>query len=297
MSTLVQLGARISKIWRRRATLRNSRGAALSLETMADQNTSLGSLMEPKRSAELADHITSDDSDEDMLDEGPNDDDAAEISEEETETRQQCVCCTEEHPLSDIIQTECAHNYCCECIVRLFENSLANEALFPPRCCRLPIQASAAVEDMIGIEMAKRYKERKTEMSDYGRTYCAIPTCSHYIPPQNIRRGVGICGLCKARTCTDCKSQGHRGDCNYKKVKARKKAIAKEKAAAKKKATAQKRAMAKEKAIAKKKAMEEEMANDENYQLLEKLAKKKKWQRCSKCSRIIERVTGCWHVV
>ncbi|KGO42938.1 Zinc finger, C6HC-type [Penicillium expansum] len=214
---------------------------------MADQNTSLGSLMEPKRSAELADHITSDDSDEDMLDEGPNDDDAAEISEEETETRQQC--------------------------------------------------ASAAVEDMIGIEMAKRYKERKTEMSDYGRTYCAIPTCSHYIPPQNIRRGVGICGLCKARTCTDCKSQGHRGDCNYKKVKARKKAIAKEKAAAKKKATAQKRAMAKEKAIAKKKAMEEEMANDENYQLLEKLAKKKKWQRCSKCSRIIERVTGCWHVV
>ncbi|KGO74776.1 Zinc finger, C6HC-type [Penicillium italicum] len=275
--------------------------------------------MEGQNSAAPEDTI-SDDGDEDLLDES-SDHDVAQTSEEETETRQQCVCCMEEYSPSDIIQTECAHTYCYECIARLFENALSDEAMFPPRCCCLPIHVSTAVEDMIGTEMIKRYEERKIETSDFERTYCAIPTCSHYIPPQNIRRGVGICGLCQARTCTDCKAQGHRGDCDYKnanhyssascdkKAKAKKKAMekrrakAKKKAEAKKKATTKKKATAKKKTMDKKKALAKEMArakekarmrkkvNDKNYGLLEKLAKKKKWQRCFRCSRIIERVS------
>ncbi|CAG8892378.1 unnamed protein product [Penicillium egyptiacum] len=185
-------------------------------------------------------------------------DDVAETSKEETETRHECTSCTEQYPLSDIIQTECAHNYCRECIPRLFENSLTDEALFPPRCCRMPICVSTAVEDMIGIEMMKRYEGRKTEVSDSQRTYCANSTCSRYILPQNIRRGVGTCEFCSARTCTDCQKQAHRGDCNEKNKRSRR--------------------------------ASDEKANDD---LLEALAKKKKWQRCPKCSRIIERVNGC----
>ncbi|CAG7935382.1 unnamed protein product [Penicillium nalgiovense] len=204
-------------------------------------------------------NILSNDSDEDLLDESSND--VAETSGEETKTRQECAfcaSCTEEYPLSDTIRTECAHNYCRECILRLFENSLTHEALFPPRCCRLPIRVSTAVEDMLGIEMIKRYQERKVEVNDLRRTYCSNPTCSHYIPPQNIRHGVGICGVCTVRTCTDCKKQAHRGgDCSKHRH-----------------------------------AFDEKI----NDNLLEELAKKKKWKRCSKCSRIIELIDGCFSI-
>ncbi|KAF7526321.1 hypothetical protein PCG10_004264 [Penicillium crustosum] len=246
-----QLGELMSKIGRRRAISSNSRDATLS----------------PGKMASSAEYITSGDSDEGLLDESSNDD-IAETSEEETEARHACTSCTEEYPLSDIFQTECAHNYCRECILHLFENSLTNESLYPPRCCRQPIRASTAVEDMIGIEMTKRFKERKIEISDPERTYCSDKTCSRYIPPHNIRRGVGICQFCTARTCTGCKKQGHRGDCNDE--NANKQSITRDDGKAK-----------------------EEKANDV---LLEKLAKRRQWKRCPNCSRMIERVSGCKNI-
>ncbi|KAJ5209605.1 hypothetical protein N7449_003984 [Penicillium cf. viridicatum] len=76
------------------------------------------------------------------------------------------------------------------------------------------ILLDVAASQFIGIEVTKRFKERKTEISASERTYCSNKTCSRYIPPYNIRRGVGTCQFCTARTCTGCKKQGHRGDCN-----------------------------------------------------------------------------------
>jgi hypothetical protein len=107
--------------------------------------------------------------------------------------------------------------------------------------------------------MIKRYQERKIEVNDLKRTYCSNRTCSHYILPQNIRHGVGLCGFCTVRTCTGCKKQAHRGgDCNEHT------------------------------------AFNDEKTNDD---LLEKLAEKKKWKRCSNCSRIIERIDGCLSIL
>ncbi|KAJ5835564.1 hypothetical protein N7447_001590 [Penicillium robsamsonii] len=77
----------------------------------------------------------------------------------------------------------------------------------------------------------------------------------------NIRRGVGICEFFTVRTCTDCKKEGYRSDCTY--VNANNHSGA-----------------------------QDEKVNDD---LLEKLAKKK-WQRCSNCSRIIECVSGCQRI-
>ncbi|KAJ5773348.1 hypothetical protein N7457_008244 [Penicillium paradoxum] len=194
-------------------------------------------------------------SDEESVNESPTDE-AAEVDPDEPEMLHQCISCTEEHPLSDTIQTQCAHTYCRECVLRLFQNSLTNELMFPPRCCRTPIGVTIAVEDMIGLEITKRYKERKAEVSENDRTYCSNSTCSRYLPPQSIRRGVGVCDSCMVRTCVECKKQGHRGDCAIQRIK-----------------------------------------DESDEHLLERLAAKKKWQRCSKCSRIVERVTGCSHMV
>ena len=137
---------------------------ALLLRRRVEQDTSAGREIEGKRSTTL-DYIIANDSDKGLLDER-SDDGVAEVSEEEAETRQRYTSCTEEYPVSDIIQTECAHNYCRECTLRLFKDSFANEALFPLRCCRLPIRVSTAVEDMLGIEMIRdARKDRSKSMT------------------------------------------------------------------------------------------------------------------------------------
>lgn len=198
--------------------------------------------------------ILSDDSDEDMLD-GGSGDAAAEVDQQAIMEQQECLSCTEQYPMSDTIRTQCAHIYCRKCILRLFENSFTNESLFPPQCCRIPIRVSTAVEDIIGLDMAKRYEERKIEISEAARTYCSKPSCSRYISPKNIRRGIGICDSCMERTCVDCKKQRHRGDCDI-----------------------------------------EPSGDEHSEHLLERLAKKRKWQRCTQCSQIIEHTDGCWHI-
>lgn len=252
-----------------------TRGAALSLDKELEQKASSNPKMQGKMSAVPGEYVISDDSDEDLLDEGLDD-------------QYECTCCTEKYPQSDIIQTECAHTYCRECIVRLFENALANEASFPPRCCRLPIAVSITVEDMIGIEIMKRYKERNTEVNDCHRTYCSTSPCYRYIPPQNIRRGVGICQSCAARTCADCKRQGHRGNCNHQNTEKCKRAS---------KAKKRKRASnAKERKSASNEKAKQAYDDEMNDNLLERLANRKKWKRCSNCSRMIEHIDGCMHI-
>jgi len=49
-----------------------------------------------------------------------------------------CVVCGEKH-YSNIVLRECPHTYCRSCLVALFEASTRDEALFPPKCCRIPI--------------------------------------------------------------------------------------------------------------------------------------------------------------
>ncbi|CDM34524.1 Zinc finger, C6HC-type [Penicillium roqueforti FM164] len=277
---MTQLGELMSKIRGRIFT----RGAALSLDKELEQKASSNPKMQGKMSAVPGEYVISDDSDEDLLDEGLDD-------------QYECTCCTEKYPQSDIIQTECAHTYCRECIVRLFENALANEASFPPRCCRLPIAVSITVEDMIGIEIMKRYKERNTEVNDCHRTYCSNSPCSRYIPPQNIRRGVGICQSCAARTCADCKRQGHRGNCNHQNTEKCKRASKAKKRKRVSKVKKRKRASnAKERKSASNEKAKQAYDDEMNDNLLERLANRKKWKRCSNCSRMIEHIDGCMHI-
>jgi hypothetical protein len=244
-----------------RANLSHSREAVLgSSKDFAKQDSSLDHPKIKDRPAVSTENvIIPDDSDGNSREENTTDH-AADISDprlgdSKSETRYACVSCTEEYPQTDTIQTECGHRYCRECIQRLFATSLTNEVLFPPRCCRLLVPVSTAVEDIIGLEMTRKYKERKLEVSDSKKTYCSKPTCSRYILSQNIRRGVAVCESCMARTCVKCKNQAHRGECEI-----------------------------------------EWDVKQNSQELLELLARKKQWQRCYKCSRIIERDGGCAHI-
>ena len=124
-----------------------------------------------------------------------------------------CVSCSESINYFRAVYAPCGHDYCQDCAKRLFLNSVREESLFPPRCCRQAIPL-AAVDVFLTAEFIKLFEEKSVEYSSPNRLYCAWPTCSAFIPPAKINGDTAICPKCQSCLCTMCKGHGHLGqDC------------------------------------------------------------------------------------
>ncbi|KAK2763217.1 hypothetical protein FQN54_009853 [Arachnomyces sp. PD_36] len=123
-----------------------------------------------------------------------------------------CVACFEMEPESDTMQMGCGHRYCVKCIIKIFEDSLSNEYLFPPRCCRIGIPLFY-VRGVLGKPLASRVEEKEVEFRDPSRTYCANTDCLSYIPPEPSQKYVRTCKKCQTQTCAWCKKTAHSGTC------------------------------------------------------------------------------------
>ncbi|RHZ54360.1 uncharacterized protein CDV56_101952 [Aspergillus thermomutatus] len=126
----------------------------------------------------------------------------------------ECAVCTELVPSTNTVQAPCRHIYCRTCAVRLFQDSMTDESLFPPRCCRKEIPLSL-VSGFLGLARSQEFEEKAIEFSDLHRTYCSNPSCSKYIfpYPHLVSSYIGTCSHCSSRTCMRCKRPAHEGDC------------------------------------------------------------------------------------
>ena len=125
---------------------------------------------------------------------------------------QECISCSAEKLVHGLFQSPCGHAYCQECIRALFANSITDEALFPPRCCRQPLPLESA-KPYLGGAFIREFEKKTLEFESTNRTYCAHPTCSSFICPVNIEEEVAGCPDCGTTTCVLCKSFSHGGDC------------------------------------------------------------------------------------
>ena len=123
----------------------------------------------------------------------------------------ECLACMDHKHHFDIMEVPCAHGYCRACVIHMFEAAIADESSFPPRCCEEITVAVA--RDFLSPELVQRYEAKAFEFSTPNRTYCSTPTCSTFIPPNQIRIDVGTCPRCRHQTCTICKAASHTGDC------------------------------------------------------------------------------------
>ncbi|KAI5240555.1 hypothetical protein E4T43_05979 [Aureobasidium subglaciale] len=123
-----------------------------------------------------------------------------------------CVACTENFPWYDILQTPCEHHYCVECLAELFEHSMVDETLYPPRCCRQPIPLDDA-KLLLHPKLIRNFERKSIELDTKDRTYCFDPRCSTFIPAGHITDNIAGCPGCGKRTCAICKVAAHRGDC------------------------------------------------------------------------------------
>lgn len=123
-----------------------------------------------------------------------------------------CEACRDEHKFFDVARAPCNHEYCRGCLQELFEASLIDETLFPPRCCRQPISMER-VRLFLPSKTVKEFAKKRIEFETPNRTYCSAARCSIFIPPAQIDNGIGACQECGTRTCITCKGGAHGGDC------------------------------------------------------------------------------------
>ena len=137
---------------------------------------------------------------------------AAGRAEGSNTTRHECTACGEHHRAFETFRTSCGHHYCQACLSELFDLSITDETLFPPRCCRQPISLTAA-RLYLSPDLVGRFQQKAVEFQSSDRTYCSRPTCSAFITAAHIDGERGTCTACFQQTCTICKGNSHDGDC------------------------------------------------------------------------------------
>ena len=160
--------------------------------------------------------------------------------------------CMEVVPSKATLTLECkpeAHTYCRACLVDLFTSALVNTALFPPRCCKLPIPLDIC-RALLPKELIKDFDLKVQELATPNPTYCSNAACAKFIRPKDIKADTGSCVFCKENTCVRCKCTEHKGLC----------------------------------------------PSDPHVQLLMDVAKRGRWQQCTKCKNMVELEQGCFHM-
>lgn len=127
--------------------------------------------------------------------------------------KRQCTACHESFTYHDLARAPCKHEYCRDCIRDLFQASLTDDTLFPPRCCKKPITFGGGVRIHLTSAIVKSYEHKKIEFETPDRTYCSNAPCSMFLGVESISHEKATCVSCETVTCTLCKAASHTGDC------------------------------------------------------------------------------------
>lgn len=123
-----------------------------------------------------------------------------------------CTACQEEHRVCFTAKAPCYHTYCRGCLENLFKQSMKDESLYPPRCCKNPIPVES-IRGLLTKELTADFINREEEIETKDRTYCHVATCSTLIRPYTINGDLAHCPRCRATSCTECKAKFHDGAC------------------------------------------------------------------------------------
>ncbi|KAG5942224.1 hypothetical protein E4U60_007459 [Claviceps pazoutovae] len=128
---------------------------------------------------------------------------------EESDDLRRCAGCA-----SDVALTgcPCSHDYCRDCMAKLFNAAIGDESLFPPRCCKMAIPIDL-VQSCLSAELLATYEAKKLEYMTLNGTYCHVPTYSTLVPLASVQDDVATCIKCQKKTCTICNGESHPLDC------------------------------------------------------------------------------------
>ncbi|KAF2158314.1 hypothetical protein M409DRAFT_71698 [Zasmidium cellare ATCC 36951] len=126
-----------------------------------------------------------------------------------------CSVCRETRRCDAMAKVQCEHRYCIDCAKELFIRATNDEELFPPRCCKKPIDATLVRRHMTDDEL-EAYDIASIEFATIDRTYCSNRQCGKFLPAGLMHVGTkaATCKNCDTCTCCICNNEYHRGsDC------------------------------------------------------------------------------------
>ncbi|KAG8831418.1 hypothetical protein FRC17_003196, partial [Serendipita sp. 399] len=93
-----------------------------------------------------------------------------------------CIICMERIAGKPNLQAPCGHLYDEKCLAELAEMASSDEALYPPRCCRVPIP----MEDLLAHLPRKTRVNFEKAMGEFSvspkdRVYCSRRVCSRFL--------------------------------------------------------------------------------------------------------------------
>ncbi|KAK1979351.1 hypothetical protein LZ30DRAFT_180892 [Colletotrichum cereale] len=196
--------------------LRLSRGEAVTLDpfnTHASQAYSPFTDIDTEYLQKLKFLYGSKDAYDDVFDQAESSEWAAsrqQTAGESKREKRECESCMTSYASNYVARCPCGHEYCQDCLHTIFNASLTDESLFPPRCCGEPIP----VEDsrrFLTPELIGRFRAKELEFTMPNRTYCHMPNCSTFIPKEFIKADIATCPRhgCMSRTCVMCKGAEH----------------------------------------------------------------------------------------
>ncbi|XXG96405.1 hypothetical protein Hte_002687 [Hypoxylon texense] len=130
----------------------------------------------------------------------------------QTREKRACEACGDTKHFAELARAPCRHEYCRECLTRLFQMATVDESLFPPKCCRLPIDLDRSWP-FIDPDVVQKFLKKVPEFSSTRRTYCHNRDCAAFILPANCVDDTATCDECGWQTCMTCKNAQHIGDC------------------------------------------------------------------------------------
>ncbi|KAL1739345.1 hypothetical protein HDZ31DRAFT_69031 [Schizophyllum fasciatum] len=129
-------------------------------------------------------------------------------------TRYTCEGCYDRTSARGCLEGPCGHCFCPACAARLARAALADEALFPLRCCgqRLPARAAEAALPA-ALRAPFRAKQAEHAVAPAERVYCAAAACGAFLGPCAAPAGASAlpCAACGAATCAACRQPAHAG--------------------------------------------------------------------------------------
>lgn len=128
--------------------------------------------------------------------------------------KRRCEACGDRRHFAELAQAPCRHEYCEVCLTHLFQDSMIDESLFPPRCCKQPIPLDKN-RLFLSAELVHQFRQKALEFSSPNRTYCHNRDCATFIPAANYTHTTASCDRCMSLTCITCKKASHDGDCPY----------------------------------------------------------------------------------
>ncbi|RAL09360.1 uncharacterized protein BO97DRAFT_305013, partial [Aspergillus homomorphus CBS 101889] len=102
----------------------------------------------------------------------------------------------------------CGHSPCGDCAREVILLAVAEEGRFPPRCCNEPYSREL-IRHLLGDDGYRAYKEKEREYKSISRVYCAVPTCSAFIPDDKVDVEYATCPKCDTKTHLPCCAVEH----------------------------------------------------------------------------------------